>query len=534
LCGLFDPATRRAMCYTSAAMTRRTRYFLLPFICAGLISGCNFPSRPVISTPTSAPDTLAMTLALTPTPEASASLPATEVLPTVNPNPRLGESPELISTLPDVHLEVTLHYVDHWMGVHQTVSLINTSSDAWDEVVFNIPINAIPDAFYLDFAHVTVEDDLLDGVPALPALETILRFPLPLPAKPGESIQIDMDYRVLIPPIASTDWPPRGTTGWRFELIQAGEWYPALVPYVDGEGWHTWEHRPVGDPTVYPLVNYTLNVSAENDITVVSSGAQGQDANGVWRFEMDAARGIAYFASTNFVTSTGEANGIPITSVYRSEHAAAGEAALQIASESLSLYEELYGTYPYPSLVVVENGFFGGMEYSGLVSISDYGYSTYVGDPRSVLHALVSHEIAHQWWYGAVGNDQANEPWLDEGLAFYSELLYYERYHPENIDWWWQYRVDVYEPYGPVDATIYTYDVSASFITSMYGQAARFMRDLRREMGDEAFFNFLREYYTTYSGKMVTGRDFKIMAQSHTDQDLRSLFERYFANPDPD
>jgi hypothetical protein len=32
------------------------------------------------------------------------------------------------------------------------------------------------------------------------------------------------------------------------------------------------------------------------------------------------------------------------------------------------------------------------------------------------------HEVAHQWFYGLVGNDQGRDPWLDEGLASYAEF----------------------------------------------------------------------------------------------------------------
>jgi aminopeptidase N len=44
-------------------------------------------------------------------------------------------------------------------------------------------------------------------------------------------------------------------------------------------------------------------------------------------------------------------------------------------------------------------------------------------DPRDVdfVTAVVAHEVAHQWWYGIVGDDQYREPWLDEGFATYFE-----------------------------------------------------------------------------------------------------------------
>jgi hypothetical protein len=60
-------------------------------------------------------------------------------------------------------------------------------------------------------------------------------------------------------------------------------------------------------------------------------------------------------------------------------------------------------------------GQFAGMEYPELV----------FAIPAA---EVVSHEIAHQWWYALVGNNQYREPWLDESFASYS----HERLHPET------------------------------------------------------------------------------------------------------
>lgn len=440
--------------------------------------------------------------------------------------------------LPNIALDVELFYSEHWMRVRQVVELENTTSDTWEHVVFNVPIHYVPSAFFLDAATVTQGEAVAADVPPFESI-TVLRVPLAHPAPPGEHILIEMHYRVVIPPVSNTAWPPTGTTGWRWDLLQAGEWYPALVPYIEGEGWRTWFYHPVGDPTFYPLVNYALTVRADEGITVASGGPvaglgnyPGLSEDGAWRFRLDGGRGIAFLASDNYQVLIGEADGIPIYSYCLPDHVAAGEAALRIAAESLRLFSALYGPYPYDSLAVVENGFFGGMEYSGLISVTDYAYVTYPGEAPSLLHALVSHEAAHQWWYGAVGNDQTQEPWLDESIAFYSELLYFEHYYPNQVGWWWQKRVDQYKPQGPVDANIYAFDDSATFILLTYGQAARFVRDLRTLMGDQAFFAFLRDYYRTYQWQTVTADDFFAVVRRHTDEDLSPLLWAYFANPD--
>jgi hypothetical protein len=262
-------------------MTRRSSISILLLL---VLVGCTLPSS--TGTP---PASDAPTTAVTPLPTASATrapdnTPSPEPTPSDTLQPRLSQTEEIIEAVPDVTLDVELHYSDHWMQVRQTVHLENSSSDAWNEVVFNVPIHSVLSAFYLDELRITLADTTQEGTPSFFGTETILHVPVPRPIQPGETVLIEMSYRVLIPPVAATDWPPNGTTGWRFELIQAGEWYPALVPYRDGEGWHTWDYRPVGDPTVYPLVNHHLRVKTEEGITVVSGGPAGQDAEGVWRF----------------------------------------------------------------------------------------------------------------------------------------------------------------------------------------------------------------------------------------------------------
>jgi len=439
--------------------------------------------------------------------------------------------------LPEISLDVELMYEERWMRVSESVSLVNDTGDTWEEVVFNVPVNVQEGAFSLDRTEVTINgSDPVEVSTFIPAEETIFRVELPEPASPRDSIQVDMRFRVVVQPVASTSWPPVGTTGWTADLIQAGEWYPALVPYIEGEGWHTWEYHPVGDPTFYPAVNASLTVLTDPWVRVASGGPQTieetDDGKVLWSYQVDGARGVAFFASDSYEVLEGEAAGIPVYSYFLPQHSEAGEEALKITVESIELFTELFGPFPYDSLTLAENGFFGGMEYSGVISVTDYAYATYQGQPNSILHALVSHETAHQWWYGAVGNDQANEPWLDESLSFFSELLYFEHYYPEHEEWWWYTRVTRFETYGPVDATIYNYDDSSNFIISVYGQSAYFIRDLRNVMGNDDFYAFLQDYYLTYAGKIATSEDFIDMARSHTDTNLDPLIQVYFRDKD--
>jgi Peptidase family M1 domain len=93
--------------------------------------------------------------------------------------------------------------------------------------------------------------------------------------------------------------------------------------------------------------------------------------------------------------------------------------SLRVARRALRLLGRRLGPYDSAELdVVLVRGGLGegvGMEYPELV------FSIPAAD-------VISHEVAHQWWYGLVGNNQYREPWLDESFAQYS----HERLHPRT------------------------------------------------------------------------------------------------------
>jgi aminopeptidase N len=59
---------------------------------------------------------------------------------------------------------------------------------------------------------------------------------------------------------------------------------------------------------------------------------------------------------------------------------------------------------------------------------------------------------------------------------------------------------------------------------------ARFLEELRGRTGDEIFFAFLKDYYTQFEGKRVTGADFFHVLREHTKADISDLMTKYFKN----
>ena len=391
--------------------------------------------------------------------------------------------------------------------VEQEIRFPNTSGDALGELTFFVFPNTYTQTFFLKEVQITQKG--LTSSPSYALAGPVLRLFLPQRLLPGEAVTATLAYSLSLPTTDAHTWPPRAVLGKSEDgrVIQLGHWYPQLVPYRTGYGWQSWEYHPVGDPFISDLADYEAQVAVPAGYGAWGSGER-EEAKGRFRFRLEAGRDFALLLARDYAEVRGEVDGITVISAYRREHEAAGQAVLGIVQRGLVLFRRRYGPYPYPTFTVVEGEMDAGMEYSTLVMVGTRFYGDYAGSPEAVLPALTVHELAHQWWYGVVGNDQVDEPWLDEALARYSELLFYEAVYPEAVDWWWRTRVDIRNPAGPLDRTIYDFADPHAYVDNLYGQGARFLRDLRKRLGEEGFFTFLQRYYRENAWQRATRRDF--------------------------
>jgi hypothetical protein len=335
-----------------------------------------------------------------------------------------------------------------------------------------------------------------------------------------------MAYRLEIP-------PNPGPFGYTTRQTNLGDWYPFVPLYHPDQGWLV--HEPgvegVGEYLTYDIADYEIEIQlvAPPPNLVLAASAPGT-ANGNWRqYQLEAARHFAWSASPEFEILTDDTGFVRVTSYVFPEHRAAGEAATQATAAALELYADLFTPLTHTNLSVVEAEFPDGREYDGLYFLGANYFSTYFGGQQNFLTTLAAHETSHQWWFGLVANDQAREPWLDEALATYSEYLFYERYYPEIIEWWWEFRVDLYEPEGWVDSTIYDHASFRTYVNAVYLRGAEFIHALRETIGEEAFFNALKDYLTRNSFGHGTTEDFFQFVNAYSAVDTQTLLDEYFS-----
>jgi len=442
---------------------------------------------------------------------------------------------------PRYRFDVTADPATHRLHVRQAIALADPVRLQTGEIVFNVPTNGMTGVFALEAVRLALSPlqteaaDLLQ--PAAVLLEdSTLRVRLPTAATRAAILTVCLDYAVHLPPAGHEGISAIHALGWSELGMIAGYWYPVLAPYVaaatrGGGRWLITPYHPVGDPIVYETADYEVTVRAPTSHQVIAAGLTDAQ-QGVWRFRLDRARGFAFAVSDRLMASQADVQGISVRVYHLPEHDVAAQAALRGVQEALPLFVQAYGPYPYAELLIVEAVQFGGMEYSALMTFSRDWFAAYqppssdAGFGADLLVRFVVHELGHQWWYGVVGNDQAHEPWLDEGLARYGEVFYYETLHPAHLAWWEAPSRDM--PTLPINQPIYHFSDTTTYVQAAYVSSTRFWLDVRRLMGPAAFTGFVQTYRERYQDRLAHEAEVLALLRDRLGPALDRLLSVYF------
>jgi aminopeptidase N len=269
-------------------------------------------------------------------------------------------------------------------------------------------------------------------------------------------------------------------------------------------------------------------------LTVVASGVevdrQLEERNQVLTFAAGPARNFYIAASEDYVVASTTLGETTINSYLLPGLDDRAEATLQYAKDVLKSFDARFGVYPYTEFDIVGTPMMAmGMEYPGVVAIA---LNLYEPDtPLVYLESTIAHEAGHQWFFNAVGNDQVDEPWVDEAVVQYITGLYFvDTYGAGTEQGWYEALYDRWDRVERADIPIGM--PAASYVDKeygaiVYGRGPLFIAALAEEMGQETFDAFLRDYYESYEWGIGTGGEFKQLAEQHCQCDLTPLFEAW-------
>ncbi|HEX8338476.1 MAG TPA: M1 family metallopeptidase [Pyrinomonadaceae bacterium] len=202
------------------------------------------------------------------------------------------------------------------------------------------------------------------------------------------------------------------------------------------------------------------------------------------------------------------------------------------APRMLDFYVGLVGPYPYEKLALVQSSTrFGGMENSSAIFFDENSY-----DGTGRLEGTVAHEIAHQWFGDSVTESDWHHLWLSEGFATYFGALFFER--ADGRDKFVRLMLADKERYladaGAVARPVYDPAVKDLFKLlnrNNYQKGAWVLHMLRRVVGDEKFFEGVRDYYRTYRDGNALTDDFRRVMELHHGRPLDWFFRQWIYEP---
>lgn len=490
---------------------KHRRQVLIWVLLAAILAACT----PAPGEPTPVPQEAARETR----PAGATSVPAaTEAAPTA----------EGAGRFPEYRLALVLDPEARWLTGRQQVTVPNHSGVALEEIVFRLYPNLSQYGGQMMVSSVSVDGKAAS--PVLRAENTALAVPLPRPLAPERSATIELSFEIQI---------PEKESGYVLFGYSQGIWSVpdgyALLAVHDGERWHEDIAPAHGDAVFAGAGLYDVTLTVPEPLTLAATGVPlsevpGEDGMHVHHLAGGPLREFTWLASADYRVRETTAYGTILRSYHLPGDEAAGQAALDVAAAALRAYEDAYGSYPFERMIVAEAPLrHYGMEYPGLNLI---GIDLY-REQRGQLEDRVIHEVAHQWWYSQVGNDQVNTPWLDEGLAEYSMAIYYQQVFGQgqantlvNQRWLVPYQVAVENGYDavvnqPAAAFGWEYEVI------VYAKAALFFHALHQELGDEGFLAVLRAYRERYQWDIATPEGLLETAESVSGQDLDQIYSTW-------
>lgn len=368
------------------------------------------------------------------------------------------------------NIEVSLNDIQHSLTGKLTLEYINHSPDTLSFIWFHIWPNAYRNnktAFYkqlendkenkkklkkiepgfIDSLNFTIDGKTVVAITD-PENIDIIKLPLSKPLLPNQRITIRSPFYVKLPSYYSRS----GYDGQQYMVCQ---WYPKPAVY-DRKGWHVFPYLDQGEfyseygsftvsitlPAEY-IVGATGNLQtmseSEKYKSIGSNNYKNRENGSIQKYitdkpgqtktliyKADKVHDFAWFADKDFVIQydTLQLPSGKVTDAftyYQPNGNDEWKNSLLFIKDAVTSYSSWLGEYPYPVVQAVEgpkNQSSGGMEYPMITLI------TSPGADKENLDAVITHEVGHNWFYGIIGSNERENPWMDEGINTYYQFRY--------------------------------------------------------------------------------------------------------------
>lgn len=344
----------------------------------------------------------------------------------------------------------------------------------------------------------------------------------------GFSRTEEFDYRLQFPQSLDKGKPVNITFQYegRFDNREESPVYGIRFAAIEAEGaafLYPARWFPVND---YTADRYTmsLNVTVPAGFRVVSAGTElRKDDGGQTTYSFTTQLPAVYGSFGVVRGAPRQVNSDGVTSTVWFKNAAMVQPMGEAVAKAMNFLSDLNGKPPAVNLYLIETfrGFPNGYSAPGVLFFSPSGIGSEV-NPR-----LVVNQVSRQWWGGLLSPLTRNHIWLVNGLARYSEALYFESISgPSALE---AEMRDVFvealtQPDPPLIQAARFEDYSPEFWAATAGKGSAVLHMLRGLIGRENFEKLLKDVAKRGAWRQVSTNDFRLAAEQVFGKDLGYFF----------
>lgn len=496
-------------------------------------------------------------------------------------------------------IEVKLDDKAHKLIANEEIIYINNSSQYLTEIWMHIWPNAYKndksafakqqlmqnqkgfakskaeDRGYIEGLNFRVNNDLVD-VQLNENFPDVVKLILNKPLAPKDSIIISTPFEVKIPKSFSR----LGRVGQSYQITQ---WYPKPAVY-DATGWHPIPYLDQGE-FYSEFASYDVSITLPKNYVVGSTGElqneeeklflknlseltlkrdtfyadsnafpKSSDTLKTLRYKQDNIHDFGWFADKRYHVIQSEVE-LPNTKkkvttyvMFTNRYAEYWKNASQYINDAVYYYSLWLGDYPYNYCTAVDGALSagGGMEYPMVTVIGS------VGDNKS-LDLVITHEVGHNWFYGILGSNEREYPWLDEGINSFYESRYMRMKYSDGkmIAKNKQNELTLLLglndfPFAYDDYLLHQYTASKgesqainthsedftpiNYGTVAYKKTALAFKYLEQYIGVQKFDSIMQKYYAEWKFKHPQPQDIEDVFERETMQNLDWFFKDYISS----
>jgi hypothetical protein len=433
---------------------------------------------------------------------------------------------------------------------------------------------------YIEGLNFKVNDVLVD-VQLNEKFPDVVKLILIKPLAPNDSIIISTPFEVKIP----NSFSRLGHVDQSYQITQ---WYPKPAVY-DVNGWHPIPYLDQGefyseyasfDVSITLPKNYVVGSTGElqndeekiflknlSDITLKRDTfyaddneiPKSSDTLKTIRYIQDNIHDFGWFADKRYHVIQSEVE-LPSSKkkvttyvMFTNRYAKYWKNSSQYINDAVYYYSLWLGDYPFNYCTAVDGALSagGGMEYPMVTVIGS------VGNAKS-LDLVITHEVGHNWFYGILGSNEREYPWLDEGINSFYESRYMRMKYSDGYmiskekqnGITLAFGLDDF-PFGYDDYLLYQYSASKgegqainthsedftpiNYGTIAYKKTAMAFKYLEQYLGVQKFDSIMQTYYAEWKFKHPQPQDIEDVFERETAQNLDWFFKDYIsAKNDPE